>query len=209
MMDHTDLPLEQAIACIDIPGVLIGHRLISKGDECGLAPEDGEFFANSVIERRQASGAARIIARELLTRGGYPLAALRKLPSGAVTWPKGTTGSLAHDARVAVAAVGRSSEVRALGIDIEPPESLPFDIDFIATPAERLKAVNTAYFGRLLFSAKEAVYKAVHPLDGVFLDFRDVEIDFDQGKARVGHQHAVELRYCVSSHIVTVAFLLS
>ena len=82
MIDHTDLSLEQAIASIAIPGVLIGHRLISKGDEHGLAPEDGKFFANSILERRQASGAARIIARELLTRGGYPLAALRKFPPG-------------------------------------------------------------------------------------------------------------------------------
>jgi 4'-phosphopantetheinyl transferase EntD len=98
--------------------------------------------------------------------------------------------------------------MRALGIDIEPLEKLPFDIDFIATPDERLKALDLPYFGRLLFSAKEAVFKAVHPLDGIFLDFHDVEIDFDQGRARVGHQRVVELRYCVSSHIATVAFLL-
>jgi 4'-phosphopantetheinyl transferase EntD len=206
MIDRTDLLLEQAIARVAIPGVLIGHRLISKGDERGLAPEDAEFFANSVLERRRASGAARIVARELLTRGGYSPVALRKLPSGAVIWPKGTTGSLAHDARVAVAAVGKSTQVRALGIDIEPSASLPFDIDFIATPGERMRAVNTPNFGRLLFSAKEAAYKAVYPLDGVFREFRDVEIDFDRGKACVGHQHALELRYCVSSHIVTIAF---
>src|SRR6516225_3402748 len=65
-MEHIDLSLEQAIARIAIPGVLIGHRLISEGDERGLTPEDAEFFANSVLERRRASGAARIIARELL-----------------------------------------------------------------------------------------------------------------------------------------------
>jgi len=208
-MEHIDLSLEQAIARIAIPGVLIGHRLISEGDERGLTPEDAEFFANSVLERRRASGAARIIARELLARGGYPLAGLRKLPSGAITWPDGAIGSLAHDTRVAVAAVGKSCDMRALGIDIEPREKLPFDIDLIATPGERLNALELPYFGRLLFSAKEAVYKAVHPLDGVFLDFHDVEIDFDQGSARVAHQRVVELRYRVSSHIVTAAFLLS
>jgi 4'-phosphopantetheinyl transferase EntD len=209
MMDQIDPSLEKAIERIAIPGVLIGHRLILKGDERGLPPEDAEAFANSVLKRRQASGAARIIARELLAELGYPFAGLLKLPSGTVAWPKGAIGSLAHDARVAVAAVGKSRDVYALGIDIEPRESLPFDIDLIATPSERSKALDVPYFGRLLFSAKEAVYKAVHPLDGIFLDFRDVEIDFDHGKAHVGNQHAVKLRYCISNHIVTAAFLLS
>ena len=31
----------------------------------------------------------------------------------------------------------------------------------------------------LTFSAKESFYKCVNPLCGVFLDYRDVEIDFD------------------------------
>jgi 4'-phosphopantetheinyl transferase EntD len=206
-MDHIHSSLKQAINEIAVPGVLIGHRLIAKNDEYGLCSEDAEVFAGSVLRRRQASGAARIIARKLLAHRGYPSAALRKLSSGNVDWPKGIIGSLAHDDRVAVAAVADSRDVYALGIDIEPRESLPFSIDIIAAPSECLKAVDVSYFGRLLFSAKEAVYKAVYPLDGAFLDFRDVEIDFDQDKAYVGHQRTLELRYCVSSHIVTTAFL--
>ncbi|MGB9041740.1 MAG: 4'-phosphopantetheinyl transferase superfamily protein [Pseudolabrys sp.] len=208
-MDRADPLLQKAIERIDIPSVLIGHRLISKGDERGLMPEEAEAFANSVLKRRRASGAARIVARELLSRRGYAHAPLQKLPSGAVAWPKGTVGSMAHDARVAVAAIGDTRSVRALGIDIEPGEGLPFDLDLVATPRERREAVDTPHFGRLLFCAKEAVYKAVHPLEGVFLEFHDVEIDFKRGKARVRHQRDVELRYFVSSQIVTAAFLLS
>ena len=208
-MDPADPSLQKAIERIAIPSVVIGHRLISKGDERGLMPEEAKAFANGVLKRRQASGAARIIAREFLARRGYPHAPLQKLPSGAVTWPNGTIGSLAHDARVAVAAVGDIHSVRGLGIDIEPRESLPVDLDLVATPRERRRANDIPHFGRLLFCAKEAVYKAVHPLDGAFLEFHDVEIDFKQGIARVQQRRHVEIRYCVSSHIVTAAFLLS
>ena len=48
----------------------------------------------------------------------------------------------------------------------------------VATRKERLKISDDPFRGRLLFVAKEAVYKAVYPLDQAFLDHHDVEIDF-------------------------------
>jgi 4'-phosphopantetheinyl transferase EntD len=192
------------------PRIVVGHRLISDGDECALLPEETDAFASSVLKRRRASGAARIAARELLAQLGCPyMTALPKSASGAPIWPKGIVGSLAHDSRFAIAALGRRHDVAALGIDIEPAESLPFELDLIATPRERLKIGSYRYIGRLLFTAKEAVYKAVHPLDNIFLEHRDVEVDFDTRKATVLGGRVLDLRFCISTSLVTIAFIRS
>jgi 4'-phosphopantetheinyl transferase EntD len=192
------------------PGIVVGKRLISDGDEGALLPEEADAFAGSVIKTRRASGAARIVARELLGQLGCSnMTALPKAASGAPIWPKGIVGSLAHDSRFAIAAVSRRHDVAALGIDIEPAESLPFELDLIATPRECLKISSYRYIGRLLFTAKEAVFKAVHPLDNVFLEHHDVEVDFDARKATVRGGRILDLRFCISASLVTIAFIRS
>lgn len=189
-------------------GIIVGRRLIRDGDEYALLPEEADILAGSVIERRRASGAARILVRELLAQlGCSQTTALPKSTSGAPVWPTGIIGSLAHDSRFAIAAVGRRDDVVALGIDIEPAESLPFELDLIATPRERLAVISSRYGGRLLFTAKEAVYKAVYPLDGIFLEHHDVEIDFDSCKAIVHDRHVLDLRFGISESLVTLAFI--
>ncbi len=49
------------------------------------------------------------------------------------------------------------------------------------------------------------MYKAVYPLDRVFLEFRDIEVDLANRKATTRTGRAVALRTCVSSHVVVVA----
>jgi len=204
----TDPALQSAIEALSVPGILIGHRLISPGDEDALLPQEAPAFASSVVKVRRASGAARIVARELLTRLGYPECALPRGPSGGPIWPRNVLGSLTHDARFALAAVGSSRDYIALGIDVEPAEVLPPDLlGLVATLRERTSLSADPYHGRLLFAAKEAVYKAVHPLDGIFLEHHDVEIDFSRRKATVRNGRLVELRFCLSTHLVALAFI--
>jgi 4'-phosphopantetheinyl transferase EntD len=74
----------------------------------------------------------------------------------------------------------------ALGIDVEPREILPEELlDIIATPREQKEIGFDSSHGRLLFAAKEAVYKAFDPLERMFLDHHDVEVDFIRQKAIV------------------------
>ena len=209
MIVTTDPLFQAAIDTLSFPGVTVGHRLISPGDEHALLKEEAPAFAASVVKVRRASGAARIVARQLLTQLGHPDCALPKGPAGAPVWPPGIIGSLAHDSRVAVAAVGMRVDVGALGIDVEPAECLaPELLDLVATPRERLDLGDDAYRGRLLFVAKEAVYKAVHPLDQTFLEHHDVEIDLANRKAVVRNGRVVELRFSISAHhLAALAFL--
>src|SRR5260221_4220759 len=97
--------LQVAIDALSLPGIIVGHRLISRGDENALWPEEIPAFTSSIDKVRRASGAARIVARQLLRRLGRPECALPRGSGGAPTWPRGITGSLAHDSSVAVAAV--------------------------------------------------------------------------------------------------------
>jgi 4'-phosphopantetheinyl transferase EntD len=209
MIITTDPLFQSAIDTLALPGVAVGHRLISPGDEHALLKEEIPALAASVVKVRRASGAARIVARQLLTQLGYANCALPKGPAGAPVWPAGIVGSLAHDSRVAVAAVGMRADVGALGIDVEPAECLPSELlDLVATPQERLNLDDDVYRGRLLFVAKEAVYKAVHPLDQTFLEHHDVEVNLSERKALVRGGRVVELRFSISAqHLVALAFL--
>ena len=201
-----DPSLQRELDALAPPGLLIGHRLISPGDEDALLGEEAASIASAVVGARRASGAARIVARELLAQLGHPRAPLPRSASGAPVWPAGIAGSLAHDDEVAVAAVGRQRDIGSVGIDVEPAVPLPPDmLELIATPNERRKIADDPLRGKLLFAAKEAVYKAVYPLERVFLEFQDIEIDPAANQAITRTGRVVALRHCVSSHIVVLA----
>ena len=192
------------------PGILIGHRLITVGDEYALLAEEAGPFERSAVQVRRASGAARIVARALLHRLGHEMTALPKSLGGAPIWPKGVLGSLAHDSRVAVAAVGASENLEGVGIDVEPAEILPADLlHLVTTPRERARIESDPYRGRLFFVAKEAAYKAVYPLDQPLLGHHDVEVDLANQQATVRNGRVVKLRFCISTHLVALAFLPS
>src|SRR5215471_10888972 len=72
MIRTADAAFQSAINALALPAIAIGHRLISPGDEDALLPEEAPAFAASVVTVRRASGAARIVARELLMRLGVP-----------------------------------------------------------------------------------------------------------------------------------------
>ena len=109
--EPVDPSLQREINALASPGLLIGHRLISPGDEDALLDEEAGSIASTVVGARRASGAARIVARELLAQLGHPRAPVPKSASGEPIWPAGIAGSLAHDDEVAVAAVGPRRDV--------------------------------------------------------------------------------------------------
>jgi 4'-phosphopantetheinyl transferase EntD len=199
--------LQRAMESLALPGLLVGHRLISPGDEDALTPEEAASIASPLPAVRRASGAARIVARQLMQRLGLASAAITKDPSGMPIWPAGFVGSLAHDSTVAVAAVARSQDFRAVGIDIEPALPLPADMrDLVVSESERDTLGADPLAERVVFAVKEAVYKAVYPLDRVFLEFADIQVGLKGGWAVTRAGRTLSFRYCVASHIVALAF---
>jgi 4'-phosphopantetheinyl transferase EntD len=200
--------LATALQDIAVPGVLIGHRAIAEGDERGLLPDERVAFARSVIKVQRASGAARIVARELMQRIGMAPQPVLKAGAGMPQWPDGLVGSLAHDATIAIAALARRADFCSIGIDIEPAEPLEPDlINLVATERERGHIERSPLQGRLLFAIKEAVYKAAYPLDRTFLEHHDVEVDLAARTAEIRYGRTVPFRHGLSSHIAVLAFI--
>ena len=150
-----------------------------------LFPEEEKIIAHAVESRRREYAAARSCARACLRRLGYPRVPILPGLGGAPTWPAGVLGSMTHCTGYAAAAVGPDQRISAIGIDAEPDTPLPDGVlDLVATPTERDRLAATRptpdgpNWDRLLFSAKEAVYKTWFPLVGEWLDHQQAEIRF-------------------------------
>jgi 4'-phosphopantetheinyl transferase EntD len=153
----------------------------------GLFPEEERIIAQAVVQRRRDFAAVRSCARACLDRLGYPRVAILPGAGGAPGWPVGVRGSMTHCAGYAAAAVGTASRIAGIGIDAEPDAPLPDGVlGLVATAAEQDRLAGTRRepdgpnWDRLLFSAKEAVYKAWFPLVGEWLNHQQAEITFDE-----------------------------
>ncbi|MFE3693185.1 4'-phosphopantetheinyl transferase [Streptomyces sp. NPDC059129] len=151
-----------------------------------LHPAEEEVVRNAVESRRREFTTVRHCASLALGQLGVGYRPLLPGPRGAPTWPTGIVGSMTHCPGFRAAAVARRSDALSLGIDAEVDEPLPRGmLESIALPGElavirRLLSHRTGpRWDRLLFSAKEAVYKAWFPLAGRLLDFHQAEISFD------------------------------
>jgi len=196
------------MAAIAPRNVRTGCRLIGDADEAHLLPEEARSIPARQPAMRRASGAARWIAHRLLADIGITDVAIMRAPSGAPVWPDGIIGSLAHDDDMAVAAVAPVGGIVSLGIDVEPAEPLPDDIfAIVATGADRTGAADRRLAGRILFAAKEAVYKAVYPLDREVLGYEDIAVNLDAGRATTKTGRKVSLAYCVAPRVVVLAFV--
>jgi len=206
-MRDEGLDLTSLSAALSAYRVRIGARRVSPGDEAAFDdPGSVETAAN--LPRRRASGAARIVARRLLGELGADASApLRRSPSGAPIWPEGVVGSLAHDDEFAVAAVALRTDIARLGVDIEPAEPLPSDIvDRVLSVGEKRLTNNDRVMSRLIFSSKEAVYKALNALDGSPLEYDDIEIRLAEATAVFRDGRSLRLMAQRGERLVAVAF---
>ncbi|GAA2455327.1 4'-phosphopantetheinyl transferase [Streptomyces mauvecolor] len=133
----------------------------------GLFPQERALVAGVAAGRRREFTTVRHCARLALKRLGVPPAALVPDEWGAPGWPAGIAGSMTHCRGYRAAVVARRSSVQALGIDAEPHRPLREGVlGAVARPEERAALAGlggTIAWDRLLFSAKEAAYKAWSP----------------------------------------------
>ncbi|WP_440899076.1 4'-phosphopantetheinyl transferase family protein [Actinosynnema sp.] len=151
--------------------------------EAVLLPEEEEHVARAVDKRRREFTTGRHCARGALAKLGFPPVPLLPGPKREPGWPEGVVGSITHCTGYRAAVAARTDAVWTVGIDAEPnqptPEgvlaavALPREQDMVALLGARDPSV---HWDRLLFSAKESVYKSWFPLTRRWLGFEDAEL---------------------------------
>ena len=136
-------------------------------------------YAASVVHTRALEfSTGRKVARAGLGRIGVAdceIPRRGRLP----VWPPSAVGSIAHTRSLAAAIVGAATGHGGLGIDIEASTAVsPQVAERVLTAAER-EWLPAPEWRTMVFSGKEAIYKAINPLTGEFLGFGDVELDID------------------------------
>ncbi len=160
---------------------LVDDSLLFDEERALVASVAPARYHDFVIGRRCAR-----LAIEALGRQPQPiLVGERREPR----WPTGLVGAITHTDGYVAAAVARSDAVRAIGIDAEADEPLPQGVErrIIRPDEQHLLAhrdAGVAAVDRLIFSAKEAVYKAWFPLTGEWLGFLDARLELDTAAQR-------------------------
>lgn len=148
-----------------------------------LHPVEAEQIAGAVERRRVEFASARACAREAMTRLGVPAAPVVRGGKGMPVWPAGVVGTLTHTDGLRAAALAPADRVRSLGLDVEVHGSLADGVlEAVSLPEEAawVRAAHSdmpsVHWDRLLFTAKEATYKAWFPLTRRWLGFADARI---------------------------------
>jgi 4'-phosphopantetheinyl transferase EntD len=165
-------------------------------EDVTLFPEEAAIVERAVDKRRREFTTGRACARAALTQLGLEPQAIPTGPRGAPQWPNGVVGSITHCDGLRASAVARTADLATVGIDAERNEPLPVHLlGDIAMPEERpllemlAREDPRVCWDRLLFCAKEAVYKAWFPLAERWLGFEDAIVTFD----RVGEAFSARL----------------
>ncbi|WP_371663810.1 4'-phosphopantetheinyl transferase [Streptomyces sp. NBC_00280] len=158
-----------------------------------LYPEEQELVSRAVPKRVREFTLVRVCARRAMEKLGVSPQPVLPGERGAPRWPAGLVGSMTHCEGYCAAALVRATDLASIGIDAEPHEPLPEGVlDAVSLPTEltHLRELTAdgpgahghrVHWDRLLFSAKESVYKAWFPLTGKWLDFSEADIEFTAG----------------------------
>ena len=182
---QTEKPVHGYFGWLETTGISVAEHAIADFTH-GLRPEEYRCIGNAVMKRRLEFSTGRHLARMAMIRLDQVPCQIPVGRDREPRWPAELAGSITHtDLWCAVSIALRSEGVASIGIDLETAEPLPHDlIDVVCTRQERLDLVAAAadargLLAKCLFSAKESVYKAQHPMTGCFLEMHDAEVHLD------------------------------
>ncbi|MFW6093118.1 MAG: 4'-phosphopantetheinyl transferase family protein [Pseudomonadota bacterium] len=157
-----------------VAGPVADHR-------CALWAAERPALEGVVAARAREFSTGRYLARCAMVDAGLRPAAIPRGGNRAPAWPPGMIGSITHAGEVAVAGAAPADAAGGLGIDLERVDRVTANLHRrLFTPAERahLDPADRRTAG-LVFSAKEAGYKAVNPRVGRFIGFQEAEVTLD------------------------------
>lgn len=159
------------------------------GDVGMIYDEERELVRHAGEKRQMEFAAGRECARDALGRLGVEGSPVLMDSQGAPVWPEGVIGSIAHAKGCCAAVVALSDGGESVGLDIEEVGRVKESVwDYVFLPKEvewlRMQSDMAGQWAGVLFTAKEAFYKAQYPLSGLWLGFRDVVVGIDEGGER-------------------------
>jgi 4'-phosphopantetheinyl transferase EntD len=186
-----------------LPGSAVAVERRDDREPVTLFAAEEAALGRAVDGRRAEFSTARGCAHRALAQLGLPAGPVPAGPRGEPLWPEGAVGSIAHCEGYRAAVVAPAAELLTVGIDAEPhrplPEGLLADVsrreerDWLQALGATMPAT---HWDRLLFCAKEAVYKAWYPLAERWLGFEDATLRVDP------RQRSFEVKLLVPGPVV-------
>lgn len=157
-----------------------------------------------VVRKRQLSFlGGRLCAARALEALGVADTVVRRAENGLPLWPTGVLGTITHHDAAAYAAVAPASAYAALGMDSERlarRDAAEAIRTMCCTQAERVRWLGwcaAPLAETLIFSAKEAGYKAIHRFVKRFVSFAEFEVtalDWAAGRLQLSPAAASSLQ---------------
>ncbi len=154
-----------------------------------LHPAEENYFSQlSSVSRKEQYRSGRICAGEVLSKlGTLGQPVLRDPQTREPLWPEGISGAITHSGKWAAAAAGKTSDISGIGIDLEDLERqvdsrisrhvcIPEEQKWLQECGEDFLEQNL----KIIFSAKESIFKAFFPYTRTYLHFHDARILMEQ-----------------------------
>ena len=171
-----------------LPPNVVADDMIGDDLSACLMPEEAFQMQAAIESRRKEFTTTRACARRALLRLGLPPAPILQGTNREPIWPPGIVGSLTHCPDYRAAAVAKRSDWLSIGIDAEIHDALPTDVVDRVLIAQEISwlasSSRSSHWDRVIFSAKESIYKAWFPLTQLWLDFEDVAITLNPEDGR-------------------------
>ena len=207
----------------------VAHVIVPKGStfevaiidqhSAELLPEEWQLIESWAPSRQREFAAGRMCARRALDLLGVVTSGLLPDADGIPQWPEGTVGSISHCRGVAMAMTAKSVDCRLLGLDLEKTNRLSAGaIKQVLHPVEQIFAGGDQQKASILFSLKEAFYKAQFPKWRAVGNFSDLalEVDLAKGFAKICKMDSrfnpelMGLRFCfriVDDYVVSLSWM--
>ncbi len=157
--------------------------------ESPVLEAEEQLISQAIRKRQREFRAGRHCAHTALQKLGLPRQAVLRDANRAPLWPEGYLGSISHCQELCIAACAKQHPIISLGLDVEPLKPLKPGLEkYIHTTAETayLESFSPRLPERLVFSAKESLYKCFYPLLETFFGFHAVEIAIDDQNHQFG-----------------------
>ncbi len=197
------------------PG-MAGSEIEDTGQPVAIDPGEAVLVAETGDKRRRDFTLGRFCAHAALVQLGGDHPVIGRGQDGAPCWPPSFCGSITHTTSYGAALVSRQDAFLSLGLDAERVGGVTARLWpklFDAEECAMLAALSLDHQPRaatILFSAKEASFKAWSPLGAKALSFRDIHIELDEedGFDAISAVGMLQGRFAVRGDLVlTAAFI--